>query len=325
MNATERVEERLRRTFAVTPDAVGLATLDRRVAAVIALPAAEPRRLPFGRRVRVSLALVAAFVALTGAAVGVTRLFERVAETTPGTQIAWDRGVDLGLRQVHGNYAVTVERAYADVNRVALMISVQRLAGKGNGDPGTEVELVDPTGRMLTDSAGPGIGESEGNSTASVVSFGPPSIGAGEYHLSVHVLESDAVGDAWSFAFTLPEPEGVVAEAAVSARTDAATVDLQEIRISPTMITAQIQIHAADRTASGWGPVGSIQQGTESHHIAWSSAGDEPDPLVVIGTVAGTDRPSGIWTIVIDELVGTDADGHQVQLQGPWRLTIQVP
>ncbi len=320
MNDGRQLERRLASAYAVVP-ADGFASTDRRIAALVAVADASrpPRRW---RGLRLVLAVAAAFVVLAGAAVGAIRLLDYVATATPGTAVAWDQGVELNERQVHGDYAVTLARGYADVNQVVLGVSVERIAGAGQVDIGLEPELRDPAGVILSPSPAPSVGANEGASQAELLTFAPTTSSDGDYTLRLRISEGGRTTDtAWTFRFALPAPAGAVVNVDQTQASDQGSVELGEVRLSPTMISASLHLEPSDQAASGWGAIGYFKHGDRITEIAWGS-GDLDE---IAGTVEGTDDPAGAWTLVVTELVGERPDDTQVRLQGPWTFAFSVP
>ena len=323
MNDTTSLEHRLASAYAVVP-ADGFASTDRRVAAVMAL-ADAPRRLPW-RRLRVGLALAAALILLAGAAAAAISLLDRITSATPGIAVAWDQGVEIGERQVHGDYAVTLARGYVDVNQVVLAVSVERVDGTGPLDVGFATELRDPAGVVLAPAA-LSFGGTDARGLAEVLAFAPPSSSDGDYVLRLGLMTMGASGPdmPWMFRFALPAPAGAVVRVDQTRETQAASVDVSEVRLGTTMITASIHIEPSDREASGWAAMGYLEHGDQTIDLDWGSIPGASDLDLIAGTYAGTDDPAGAWTLVITELVGERPDDTQVRLQGPWEFTFSVP
>ncbi|OGO59150.1 MAG: hypothetical protein A2V85_07250 [Chloroflexi bacterium RBG_16_72_14] len=324
MNDGTSLEHRLASAYAVVP-ADGFAFTDRRVAALTAVTDA-PRRLPW-RRLRVGLALAAALVLLAGAAAAAINLLDRVMSATPGTAVAWDQGVEIGQRQVHGDYAVTLARGYVDVNRVVLAVSVERVDGTGPVDAGFVTELRDPAGVLLASGTGLSFGGTDDRGLAEVLAFAPPTSNDGEYALRLGLMTMGASEPdmPWTFRFALPAPVGAVVRVDQTRETQAASVDLGEVRLGATMITASIHIEPSDREASGWAAMGYLEHGDATIDIDWGSIPGPSDLDLIAGTNAGTEDPAGAWMFVITELVGERPDDTQVRLQGPWEFPFSVP
>ena len=113
----DEIETQLLRAVTVSPSDDGLRWLDKRIAEIVARP--RPTRvwaLPRVRNLLRPLAVVAAFVILTGTVVGAMGLLERTVDISPGWRTAWDRAEVLGLRETKGDTTLTLERAYVDRN-----------------------------------------------------------------------------------------------------------------------------------------------------------------------------------------------------------------
>lgn len=324
MNDNRSLEHRLASAFLVAP-ADGFASTDRRIAALTAHPDASrrPRRW---RRLRVGLALAAAFIVLAGAAAGAMHLLDRVATATPGTAVAWDQGVEIGQRQVHGDYAVTLARGYADINQVVLAVSVERVGEGGRLDAGFVPELTDPAGVILAPGVAPELGANDATGRAAMLTFAPTTSSDGDYTLRLGIAgEGEQPDMAWTFRFKLPAPAGAVVHVAQTKATDKGSVDLGEVRLSPTMISASIHLEPSDRAASGWAAIGYFKHGDQTIDIGWGTRRGPSDLDLTAGTYAGTGDPAGAWTLVITELAGERPDGTQVRLEGPWEFTFSAP
>ena len=325
MNDTKSLEHRLASAFAVTP-ADGFASADRRVAALTARPEASRRPRPW-RQLRVGLAVAAAFFVLAGAAAAAIQLLDRVAGGTPGTAVAWDQGVEIGQRQVHGDYAVTLARGYADINQVVLGVSVERV-GDARPDVGLGFvpELRDPAGVILAPGKAPSLGANDADGQAEMLTFAPTTSSDGEYTLRLGVVADGGKPDqGWTFRFALPAPEGALVNVAQTQTTDEASIAVGDVRISPTMITAAIHLEPTDRETSGWAAIGYFKHGSQLINIDWGIVSGASELDQTAGTVAGTADLAGTWTLVITELVGNKPDDTQVRLQGPWEFTFSAP
>ena len=264
MNDNMALEHRLASAYALVP-ADGFASTDRRIAALTAHPeAARPTRR--WRTVRVVLALAAALLVLAGAAAGAMRLLDLVATATPGMAVAWDQGVEINQRQVHDGYAVTLARGYADINQVVLGVSVERTGVRERLDLGFVTELRDPAGVILRPANGVSFGANNANGQAEMLTFAPTTSSAGEYTLRLGITgEGEQADMAWTFRFALPTPIGAVVQVAQTQTTDQASVDLGEVRLSPTLITAAIHLEPTDRDALGWAAFGLLQARRPDH------------------------------------------------------------
>ena len=324
MNGNETLEHRLASAWALAP-ADGFASTDRRIAALLAHQEAAraPRRW---RTLRVALALAAALLVLAGAAAGAMRLLDLVATATPGTAVAWDQGVEINQRQVHDGYAVTLARGYADINQVVLGVSVERAGDSERLDRGFVTELRDPAGVVLGPVGGVTFGANDATGLAEMLTFGPTTSSDGEYTLRLGIAgQGEQPDKAWAFRFKLPAPAGAVVHVAQTKATDNGSVDVGEVRLSRTMISAAIHLEPSDRAASGWSAIGYFKHGDQTIAIDWGVSRGPSDLDQTAGTYAGTGDPAGAWTLVITELAGERPDGTQVRLEGPWEFTFSAP
>ncbi len=324
MNDNRSLEHRLASAFAVAP-ADGFASTDRRLAALTAHPdgSRSPRRW---RALRVALALAAALLVLAGAAAAAMQLLSRVASGTPGTAVAWDQGVEIGQRQVHGDNAVTLARGYADINQVVLGVSVERVGEGGHPDVVFVTQLTDPAGVILASGEAPTLGVIDATGQAEMLTFAPTTSSDGDYTLRLGVAGEDGRRDmAWTFRFRLPAPTGTVVQVAQTKATDDVSLDLGEVRLSPTMISASIHLEPSHGEASGWAAIGYFKHGDQTIDIDWGVSRGPTNLDQTAGTNAGMDDVGGAWTLVITKLVGERPNGTQVGLEGPWEFTFSAP
>jgi hypothetical protein len=322
VNHNIALEHRLASAYAVAP-ADAFACTDRRIAAITAHPDGSrgPQRW---RRLRVGLALAAAFFVLTGAATAAMQLLDQVASGTPGTAVAWEQGVKIDQRQVHGDFAVTLARGYADINQVVLGVLVERVGDDGNAEVGFMPELTDPAGIILATGQAPSLGATDATGRAAMLTFAPTTSSDGEYTLRL-VGTSEQPSVAWTFRFELPAPAGAVVRVAQTIATDNGSVEVGEVRLSPTMITASIHLEPSAEDASGWAAFGYFKHGDQTIDVDWGTRRGPSDLDQTAGTYAGTEDPAGAWTLVITELVGERPDGTQVRLEGPWEFSFSAP
>ena len=324
MNGNGSLEQRLASAWALAP-ADGFASTDRRIAALLAHQEAAraPRRW---RTLRVALVLAAALLVLAGAGAVAMRLLDLVATATPGTAVAWDQGVEINQRQVHDGYAVTLARGYADINQVVLGVSVERAGDSQRLDRGFVTELRDPAGVVLGPAGGVGFGANDAKGLAEMLTFGPATSNDGEYTLRLGMAgEGEQQDMAWTFKFALPAPAGAVVHVAQTQTTSEASITVDDVRLSPTMISAEIHLEPTDREASGWSAIGSFKHGDQTIAIDWGVNRGPSDLDQTAGTYSGTGDPAGEWTLVITELVGQRPDGTQVRLEGPWEFAFSAP
>jgi hypothetical protein len=269
------------------------------------------------------LAIAAAMLVLAGATVAAVRLIELLAEATPGTSVVVDEGVVFNERQVQGDYAITLERGYADINQVVVVLSIERADRSGPVDVDMFASLVDPAGHVLDrGTAGPDFGVHEGDARAHTFSFAPATSNEGDYTLQA---TTGAAAPVWTFMFPLPEPIGEIVAVDETVERNGTAVYLGEVRLSPTMISARIGLQPSEPDMADWATIGHLRHDARTFRLAWESGTGDGSGGSVIGTVEGTDPAAGEWTLVITELVGERTDESQVRLPGPWEFTFDVP
>jgi hypothetical protein len=358
MTTREDVELRLVRAVIVDPSDDGLRWLDQRIARRVAqgLPEATGIRRGGARSLRIflrPLAVVAAFVLLTGAVVGAVGLVERLSQQMPGWRVAYDRGEVIGVGQTDAGYTITLERAYADINQVVAFFSIERAGGLEaprssdgfliNAFSLNAVDVRDPAGgHGISRTA---ITDLEPNlaAAAEAFQFDAPLI-AGTYQLSISEIGFGASGPAcvspcmddeisgtWQFAFDLPTAAGATVAVDAVDTVGSGTLHLTELQVSPTMIRARIGLEIDGSPVSAWaGLPATIQHGGAEYTIDSGMpqyVGDPPDGTgqTLFFTTSGSDDLSGTWEIQIPELAYQLPDQDLITLTGPWTLTVTVP
>ena len=288
MTTYDDVEFRLRQALEVSLPKEGGRVLDARVAKAMAHPIpARDLRLGGSRSLTRALALAAALALVAGTVAAAVTLLERIAgESTPGVQAAWDDAEVLALRESDAGVTVVLERAYADVNQVAVFFTVEGLetvtSDAGELAPLEWIaELRDPAGRSAEEWAGVrgGTEANEIGLSANVHTFeGAVVPMAGTWELtftsigynSGHFIPGECdegstdaactspapsamTEGAWQFVFDLPEPAGSVVTADLTATEGDVTLTVSELRISPTMIAASMSLRVDDQTVTSWG------------------------------------------------------------------------
>lgn len=359
------VEARLRHAFTLEPSAEGMRRLDERVARAVARPVPMARRWAFGRgMVLRPVAMLAAFVLLTGAVAGTLTLLERLTQgSSLGVRAAWDRAEVLGISREDAGVTLTLERAYADLNQVILFLEVEGLtAGDGAPDPvavDAIAQLRDPSGRLTEEWAWGmgGSGDAEPDLAASIMSWdGPVTPRAGTWELTVSTVgyggmigmmdgsctageladgtctaDGARVDGLWRFEFRLPVPSGTVVQAGASDTHGAATITLTELRLAPSAISGRFYLELNGSPVTGWAPtIGAIRRDGKAWHpetdpsYSGRAVGDGGNEFM---TSVGVDVSPGTWEIEISEIhVASDPTGNlETRLQGPWVLRVVVP
>jgi len=362
MTTREEIEVRLVRAVSVDPSEDGLRWLDQRVARRMAqgAPAAAGTRGRGARSLRFllrPLALVAAFVLLTGAVIGGVSLLERLSESTPGWRVAYDDAELIGIAQTDAGYTITLERAYADLNQVVAFFTIERAGGLEaprssdgfliNHFSLNAVDVRDPAGTMAIARTATADLEPDLAAAAEAFQFEHP-LAAGTYQLSINEIGfggsgpvcvspcmDDEVAGTWQFAFDLPTPAGTTVSVDAVDTAGQATLHLTELQVSPTMIRARISLDIDGTLVSAWagphsGVPATIQHLGDEYAVNTDMpqyVGDPPEGTgqTLFFTTAGSGEVSGIWEIQIPELSYQLADEDLITLTGPWTLTVTVP
>ena len=288
MTMHDDIEVRLRQALEVSPPADGSRMLDARVLRAMSAADRSPEvavgRLPSLSR---PLAFAAALALVAGTVAGTVTLLERIAsESTPGVQVAWDNAQLLALEATNADVTIKLERAYADLNQVAVFFTVEGLepVTSDSGEAALlewTAELRDPAGRSAEEWAGVRSGSeaSELGLTANVHTWeGAVTPAAGTWQLTFTSIGYNSgffvggectaestdpacasppanamVEGIWQFEFDLPQPAGSVVSTDLTATADDAIVSISELRISPTMIIASMALRVDGETVTSWG------------------------------------------------------------------------
>jgi hypothetical protein len=335
------LEAQLTRVLAWQPSATALARLDTRIARAVGTRRRSWRR---------PLLLVAAAVALMGAAITLT-LVQQAASATPGLKVAYDRGTVLNLRRSVDGYSVVLERAYLDPNQLVLAFSVD--AAGSVGPLVARADVVDSEGRHYLDLAGADVtGETIGS--GSVMAFDVPPGVTGTVHLTVTVpffytlqtVPPDVVPSqplTYTFDLRVQPAQTVTVDHAL--QVDGRSVSLRWLRFSGTAVRLRLDADlsgiATDAypswmlDASLQRPDGSTEQllyaalppeWTGQPKQAIADMVDAMNGRVTIYQArSGTDDPTGTWTVTVHRLVGSDGKGGTTEVKGPWVFTVKVP
>lgn len=366
MTTRDQIETLLQQAVSVEPSTSGLLWLDQRVAAVAARPVELRRARARGFRFFLRpLALAAALLLVAGAVAAGLGLLDRTIEASgsPGWKVAWDRAERLDLRTTDAGVTITLERAYADLNRVLVGFTVEGLEAPAPGQgPKVPLEwtadLRDPTGQPLEEWAGSGtgMGSDETHLSAVIMAWegtvrpvaGPweltfTSVGyhgggwvSGECYAGntdpgcASPRPEQMVEGTWRFTFELPKPVGTVLPTDASATAGQVTLHLSELRITPSAITARIGILVDGGPVAYWDqPQPSMRHGTTPYIVNADRYRLDPEkvgaPDLEFRTSSGADEVAGTWEIVIPELTYGRTGDEEIHVAGPWTLTVTVP
>lgn len=335
---SDRLEASLLDLFAVQPSAAVLDRLDERIERGLRAwkpPVAQRARLRPGRRAAV-IGLLAAALAIGGATGSLQGLYLFLAGPF---DLPWHRGVELNLSRVVDGYRVTIDRAYADSTRLALAISV---VDELQRDGTTQLMAMST---IVTDAAGEysGIGATSSPDgpfgAANVVWKVPAALplpgGPRQFHVVVpHIMVRDdstpppnadsidwtpwhEYAGPWTFDFEVNVDGGTMVTPAAVAEFDGVEVTVSRLIATSSIVRVEMRV-GGDLPAGNWMPVGEVRHGDRTLTFVVSSF--EPDGTFALLTDGGVADASGIWTVTVDELVGSD-----IRLTGPWVLQFTAP
>jgi hypothetical protein len=327
VTTTDGIERRLERLFAYPLATPRAERIDERIRWLSNGNVAKRSiRQWFARRLgRPALLAAALTVALAAAAIGSLTLLERVAFDAEGWgyQIAWERGTPIGIIVETEAGKLTIDRGYADANRVILALVSSDLDGP------RATRLTDAAGREYRPFGGPGYTEVTGEHAELMAWDAPEPIPAGD--LTFTVSSHDAAGpNAWSAQFVLPVQGGLAVLPEQTIERDGTAVTLHSVSISATAVHAEVTYAppSEDRswvaagltfTVNGQDPFGS-----PGWNESLLSEDDEAGRHILTMGV-GTEDWAGEWKLRIGELVGFDEVGEQDRIPGPWEFSFTVP
>jgi hypothetical protein len=244
----------------------------------------------------------------------------------------WQQGEQLGLTKTVDGFQLTLERAYADANKMMVAVTVSDQQNRGSS--GVFVQRVD-----VTDSSGArwelntAVGGPQDAATAQIFWFdatpGPAPAGRRAFTVTVGSVE---VGDQtppggprsypWhevkvnaSFSFDLTVAGGSQATPHASSESnDGVTFTLEGIVTSPSMVTVNLRM-AGLPPDTDCGPI-DVSVNHAGQDVPVSGVGKTGSEITVY-TSAGVDDPTGDWTVTVIKLVGLGT--------GPWTLRFSIP
>ncbi|MGA3057828.1 MAG: DUF4179 domain-containing protein [Candidatus Limnocylindrales bacterium] len=342
----EDLESLLVEAYAAEIPADLAATLEKRAAAVTPWHPQTPRfprlalpRLSLTRRrglaivpVLVAILLGAAVLMSTSASGGPAAFYEAEGG------YMWDHAQVLGLTKTVDGYQITLERAYADANRMMVGVTVV--------DTQNRWSLVNLGGVSVVDSVG-GEWMSSGGSSDPVSTTTTPSIsefeytpglappGRREFSVTVSSISVDPpsppaqqVAVNATFSFELTVGGGSQATPLVSSESNGVTITLERIITSPSAVRLELRLAGAPSSGDSWMP-----------NVYVSHAGQSLDGLMSTTAIggslttvytAGVQDPTGDWAVTASELIGSaPTEGspweHEVRFQGNWTLHFSMP
>ena len=338
--STEALESRLVDAYTVViPPQLG-ARLEQRVSAAIELwrPSNSAGTLPASpRRRRLALipVLLAVFLVTAAAAAGFFHFYDEAGG------LAWQRAEHLGLVQTVDGYRLTLERVYADANRMLVGVTVVDEQNRG----WSQVAIDDAT---VTDTSGgrweeaSGMSRPEGGGMATNLIWfdavpGPAVPGRRAFSLSVPevaVIKVASTPTPWRnvevdvlFSFDLTVGGGAQATPHAAAESNGVTITLDRIVASPSTVRLELDVAGIPPASTAWAPIMSVRHAGVDLAVVLTTSGGGSG--TTNWTSGGVDDPSGEWIVTVTEEVGEQyAEGTadtQIRLHGPWILHFTLP
>ena len=296
------------------------------------------------RRIPIAVAVVVAVALASGTAYAAITLMQSVIQTDPGAAAVYRQnlGESLNLSQVRGGVTLTLERVYADVNRVMLTYQVQPA-----GSPSTFAGFATSTGApLVTDSRGDALPEYDAsfqtdpdtNETVGILVYDAESVAVDGQALSLAVttpgVRMQAHGGGTTvvgpFAFTISVPviagETIAQDKTVTVAGVGVTLD----RVVASPSETRVYLHAsvaleptepylsAHITGNGYDSR-SLVITSPAELIGLGSTFRAPDGEEVVTFNNSLFGKRGSFTLTIESI------GAGARIVGPWTFTFVVP
>lgn len=294
-------------------------------------PAASHSRLSFPRRVTLGTRLPRPFqpvfaillvLLLAGATYAVVPIAERAFYVDAGTRqvLNQDLGTRLNLSQTESGYTITLDRAYADADRVVVGYTIQGPDKQPLGDLDRlaylQSTLTTANGSVLEPLGGGDVAEGGSlldNFDASSIQGNPRDL---SLQLSIPLLRALSLGGQavptvsvpFTFRFTVPYLPGRVATPNETVTEGGESVTLERVVVAPSETRLYL------RGLSGTGILPQLTVGR------WDS-----EKVPAVGWLAGQaiGISGGVWESD-DGLIVCDFPSPLVDEQGEWTLIVKV-
>lgn len=312
-------------------------------------------RTPRHRRFRLGAGALGTAVALAlvlgGVAYAVVPLVSRLLTTEQGATSLPMR--TIGQSQTAHGVTVTLERGYADANRVLVAYTIQVPSGFANSTSGIDgkIGLADAQGLTLPLIDGQGLNGDTQHVSAGLVTFDAESLRSGIATVSLRLTFLNVRAAAktlngaaltagpFTFSFSLPVAPGRVVSIARTSVVKGVPVTLERVVITPSETRAYLRFAAtAGISADDWNAQAHISgTGWDSRTLQPPS---DPADLVTTGTFFVNARGEhvttwsgdfvghhGEWTLTVDWIWGADTSTpiRQDQVSGPWTFRFSLP
>lgn len=249
-------------------------------------------------------------------------------------------GQELSLSQTTNGFTISVERVYADANRIIIGYNI------------TSPKLTNnfATALQLTDNAGTTFPVQEIRSTAVqnttrafIASFDATSVQnpPGGMRLSVELGETKpasnpkeenkwySVGTPVSFNFNIDtKVDRRIVDLRQTAQSSGIVLRLEQVRISPTGVNAILCNDSSDNGAIRWLSSGTLSTGVTGVDRIQSEAsaiGTEGCHTLKFPAPQYYEQ-SGEWTLTVNELTAPDhVQGNDKRVTGTWTFRFSVP
>ncbi len=285
----------------------------------------QPPRWVAAHRVAViALAAILAVGLMAGSVYAVTTLLDQVIGYDPGTkQVDLEHQyIEVNQSQTIGGFTVTLEKAYADANRVIIAGTVKKPSGHiYNHAMLLGAALTTDQGVTLKQIGGDGYGNRNGND-AYVSWFDGAAINGAPKTLSLHLtatgldvtqqdgddstVQNYTVPGSVSFDFSVPFHTGRVANLHQSLTVGGTTITLERVvvTLSETRVYLQAGVPDQQQSQDGKGPVPLITHlsvgGWDSDHSQGAiSEWETPDGLTEISYSVSLFDQHGPWTLTV--------------------------
>ncbi len=337
---TEALESRLTDAYAVDIPAHLAARLEHRVSAAIQLrqqsSSADPRPANQRRRRLALIPVLLAVVMVTAAAAGgVLHFYDEAGG------LAWQRAEHLGLIKTVDGYRLTLERVYADANRMLVGVTVVDEQNRGWSQVGVDQATVsDSFGGQWE--VGMGMSSPEDASVAANLFWfepmpGPATPGRRVFTVSIPAVSvrdqttppvteggpgleggtslapvgADGTWWPWhevkvdaSFSFELTVGGGSQATPHAVAESNGVTFTLDRIVASASTVKLDLGVTGLPANGTGWAPIVSIRHAGQDFGVTGVTGSIAAGPAVTVWTSHGVDNASGDWIVTVTEEVG---------------------
>lgn len=338
--STETLESHLVDAYAVDIPPHLAARLEQRVSAAIQLlqpsSSADPRPANRGRR-RLALipVLLAVAMVTVAAAGGVLHFYDEAGG------LAWQRAEHLGLIKTVDGYRLTLERVYADANRMLVGVTVVDEQNRGWSQVGVDQATVtDSSGGQWE--VGMGMSSPEDASVAANLFWfepmpGPAAPGRRAFSVSIPAVSvrdqttppvteggpgledrtspapvgADGTWWPWhevkvdaSFSFDLTVGGGSQATPHAVAKSNGVTFTLDRIVASASTVRLDLGVTGLPPSGIGWAPIVSIRHAGQDFAVTGVTGLIAGGPAATVWTSRGVDDASGEWIVTVTEEVG---------------------